>query len=117
MGHTGREVQEAYQSAKKSIGLSRDEFVKKVQDQLDAIDEQMDMVKNKIDQKSGEAKADLQEQWDRLKQKKQKLQDQIDEVEAQSKENWNNLKENINYRLDSLKSSFTNLKDKLGIDS
>ena len=75
----------------------------------------MEQFKQKIDEKTGEEKSELQKQWQNLQDKKGTLQDDLKELKEKSAENWQDLKKDIDDQLDSLNNSFRSLKDSLGI--
>jgi len=110
-------ARETYESTQKSMQDSKEDFVKNVQAQLNAIDKQMEEIKSNIDQKSGKTKQELQKEWEGLKEKRQNLLDKLAELKTRSEENWQDLKKDINNQLSSMKDSFNGLKNKLGLKS
>jgi chromosome segregation ATPase len=71
---------------------SKDEYVAKVEGELDGLDKEVDGLKEKMQDAQGEAKAEYEDFLATLTQKRQELEDRLNEVVAAGEDKWEELK-------------------------
>lgn len=71
---------------------TRDEYVAKAHAKLDELNNEVDVLKEKMQKIQGDAKAEYQARLDALGQKRQELRDRLDEIVATGEDKWEELK-------------------------
>ena len=99
------------------VQLEHDDFVKKSQLEIEALNKDMAELKKKLEKKSGETKVKLDEQFKKLEQQSKALEQRLAELKAElkteTKEQWQVLKEGVAVAISTLKKSIKIIKDGL----
>jgi chromosome segregation ATPase len=71
---------------------SKDQYVAKVEGELDGLDKEVDGLKEKMQKLQGDAKAEYEARLAALTEKHQELRDRLDEIVAAGEDKWEELK-------------------------
>jgi septal ring factor EnvC (AmiA/AmiB activator) len=99
-----KETKEAAQDMKDFAFAQKAEFVKKMQGQLDAINQDLDQLAAKIEKASDAAKAEAKPKLQTLRDQTAKLTKQLDEAKNATESTWGDVK-------DGFKKGYSELKD------
>lgn len=89
---------------------SRNEFIGKMKDQLDDLDEKIEDLKKKGDKLEGEAKKEYENRLHDLREKRREAKRKLDEVQAGGEEKWQQLKDEAEHAWKALGNSFNYFK-------
>jgi DNA anti-recombination protein RmuC len=84
----------------------KDQFVREMRHQLDALNKDLDNLSAKIDSSSDSVKADAKAKYQALREKADKLQKKLDDVQSSNESNWNDVKASFDKAMDDVKDSF-----------
>jgi DNA anti-recombination protein RmuC len=111
------ETEKVAQSMRDYTYAQKDEFVKTMRAQLDALNKDLDNLSAKIDSSNDSVKADAKVKLQALRDQADKLQKKLDDVQSSNESNWNDVKAGFNKAMDDVKNSFqqarTWLSDKI----
>ena len=100
------ETEKAAQNMRDYTYAQKDEFVKEMRHQLDALNKDLDNLSAKMQNSSDAVKADAKPKMQALRDQADKLQKKLDDVQTTNESNWNDFKAGVNKGMDNVKDSF-----------
>ncbi|MGZ4961873.1 MAG: sll1863 family stress response protein [Limisphaerales bacterium] len=88
----------------------KDAFVKKMQEQLDALKKDLDQLSAKIEASSDKVKAEAKPKLDALRAQQGQLSVQLDKVKAATESTWENVKVGFKSAYESSKAGFNSAR-------
>lgn len=107
-----KETKEALGAAKELTVQQKDEFKKKMRDELDRMQKEIDRLAFKTNQAKKEAQADLDKAVKELQKKKDATAKKLQELESASGKAWDDLKSGLNASVDDLEKSYKRAKSR-----
>lgn len=89
---------------------SRNEFIEKMKDRLDDLDENIEELKQKGDKFEGEARKEYENRLHDLREKRREAKRKMDEVRAAGEEKWQQFKDEAEHAWKALGNSFNYFK-------
>ncbi len=84
-------------------------FKKAANQKIELMEEKLDVIKDKIANKSGEAKEILSDKYEELKEMTIDFKDKVTSTNFSTKDKWDDLKDNIEDYADKIESKFDEL--------
>ena len=100
------ETKQAAQDMKDYTFAQKDEFVKAMQVQLDALNKDLDQLSTKIDSSSDAVKAEAKPKLQALRDQVAKLNKQLDEAKNATESTWDSVKAGFTKAYDATKDGF-----------
>ncbi len=101
-----KKIEEAAEATAAAARAKRDEYVKEMNKQLDALNVKYDEWKAKTLKAEGEAKKELEKKLDEAKVKRDAAAKKLNEVKEASLDRWEKVKEGVGSAFDDLKKIF-----------
>jgi len=89
---------------------SRNEFIEKLKDRLDDLDEQVEKAKKKGDELEGEARKEYEKRLKDLKENRREAEKKLKEVQAAGEDQWQGMKDEAEHAWKALGNSFEYFK-------
>jgi DNA anti-recombination protein RmuC len=106
MDEAQKKAKEAAEAAAAAAKAKRDEYVKDMNKQLDALNVKYEEWKAKAAKAEGQAKKDLENKLDEMKVKRDAATKKLNEVKEASLDRWEKVKEGFGSAFDDLKKIF-----------
>lgn len=104
--HAKQETAEAVDAVAAHATNEKDEFVKEVKQQRDALQVKIDELEAKAEKKNDKAKADINKEVAQLEEKRKNLDTKLEALEAKTDASWQDLKKGVKDAADELDQSF-----------
>ncbi|MFO7763725.1 MAG: hypothetical protein R6V61_08350 [Wenzhouxiangellaceae bacterium] len=89
---------------------NRNEFIEKMKERLDDLDEKIEELKHKGDKFEGEAKKEYENRLHDLREKRREAKRKLDDVQSASEEKWQQIKDEAEHAWKALGNSFNYFK-------
>lgn len=106
-----KEVGEAADASAEALRQQREEYRKKINTDLERLDDQLKTWKEKANQAKGDARVRMQKQVADLEVKRDKLRERVKDLKADSKNAWEEMKTGIDKAATDLQGAFDKAKD------
>jgi chromosome segregation ATPase len=107
-----KETKEALGAAKELTVQQKEEFQKKMRDELDRIQREIDRLVFKANQAKKETRAELDKAIGELQKKKDATAKKLQDLESASGKAWGDLKSGLNASMEELEKSYTRAKSR-----
>lgn len=108
-----RESREAYEAMSVYAVRKRDEFQKRMAEQIASYQEQMDALKARATEATEAAREKFNDTAERFKQQQETVQTQLQKLKSASVEAWEGMEKNIQSAMDDLEKRYEEAKDTL----
>jgi hypothetical protein len=108
-----QETQEAVKATKDYTIQQKDAFQRKVQTELDEMQERITELRGQVKHASAEAKADIQKAVSELEKKKGLAEKKAKEIQSATASSWEQVKSKTSVALDDLRESYNRAKSHL----
>ena len=108
-----KEFGEAVQTLKDYTYAQRQEYYRKVTEEINGIDAKIDALKEDIKTKSDEVKESIEERIERLRERQSAARERLEEMMESSENAWNEMKEGMQKALDEVKDAYKNAAGEL----
>jgi len=105
------DVKQAAQDMKDYTFAERAEFLKSMQTQLDALNQDLDELSAKVDSSSDAVKADAKPKLQALREQAAKLKEQLTGVQNATESTWDSVKAGTKKAYDSVENSFKEARE------
>lgn len=92
------------------MSQSRNEFIERMKERLDDLDEKIEDLKQKGDKFEGEAKMEYENRLHDLREKRREAKRKLDETRAAGEEKWQQVKDEAEHAWKALGNSFNYFK-------
>ncbi len=107
-----KETKEALDAAKELTVQQKEEFQKKMRDELDRIQKEIDRLVFKANQAKKETRAELDKAIKELQKQKDATARKLQKMESASGKAWDDLKSGLNASMDELEKSYARAKSR-----
>jgi len=107
-----KETKEALEAAKELTVQQKEEFQKKMRDELDRMQKEIDRLVFKANQAKKETRAELNKAIGELQQKKDATARKLQDLESASGNAWNDLKSGLNASMEEFEKSYAKAKSR-----
>jgi ABC-type phosphate transport system auxiliary subunit len=101
-----REARETVEAAKEYTAHQKDAFQRKAQEELSAIQSQIETLRGKARNVSASTRAELQKSIDELDKKKEGVKDRLDALRDATDAKWHTIKTAVDTAFDEMKGSY-----------
>lgn len=101
-----KEARETVEAAKEYTAQQKDAFQRKAQEELSAIQSQIEILRGKARNVSASTRAELQKSIDELDKKKEAVKDKLDALRDATDAKWHTIKTTVDTAFDEIKGSY-----------
>lgn len=108
-----QDAREAIETTAQYTAQQKEAFLRKAQEELESIQQQMVALQGKADKASASARTELQKSIYELEGKKAAARTQLDELKSATDAKWNEMRAGVHSAIEEMNQSFQRLRSKL----